>query len=81
MLDKWRIALGRRKQQIMGFNQPRQQVRACFLTRKQANKQNFMFKVRPHYFGMENTKCCGIIFLYAVQICHLNWFNKTLIGQ
>ena len=23
--------------------------------------------------------CCGIILLYGVKTCHLNWFNKTLI--
>ena len=24
---------------------------------------------------------CGILLLYTVEICHLNWFNKTMIGQ
>lgn len=26
-------------------------------------------------------KCCGIILLYTVKICHSNWFNKTLPGR
>lgn len=25
--------------------------------------------------------CCGIILLYTVKICHLDWFNKKLNGQ
>lgn len=25
--------------------------------------------------------CCGITLLYTAKTCHLNWFNKTLIGQ
>lgn len=24
---------------------------------------------------------CGITLLYTAKTCHLNWFNKTLIGQ
>lgn len=26
-------------------------------------------------------KCCGIMLLYNVKICHLECFNKKLIGQ
>lgn len=37
--------------------------------------------VKTYMVIVRRIGCCGIIILYTVQICHLNWFNKMLIGQ